>query len=294
MVCFARSGGTVLNQCLGSLPGVVMMSEVNPLGGGSGKGPESYRTIKAQAKQWYNIDLKSDELDFTACTLELKDICDQKGKTLVIRDWSYINFIPDELNGYKPPYRLLSLEALQGKCEVVPFAMVRDAIDIWISFKSKRIRNYDADDFFDNYLKYIRYLIDHKIRILKYEDFSKDAEHVLREVCEMTGVPFSDRYKDYHKYHKLNGDIQYGYQSRGWRARHIRMFPRKIVSTSEKDYINRSKSLILANELMDYPAAYECVGRESVIDLLTDKIHYTTVGTFRKFINVFRDHSGER
>ena len=33
MLCFARSGGTVLNRCLGCLPDIVIMSEVNPLGG---------------------------------------------------------------------------------------------------------------------------------------------------------------------------------------------------------------------------------------------------------------------
>ena len=75
MICFARSGGTILNQCLGSLPGVVIMSEVNPLGGGKGKGAESYRTIKSQAKNWYGIDLISDEDNFVECAIELEAFC---------------------------------------------------------------------------------------------------------------------------------------------------------------------------------------------------------------------------
>ncbi len=57
MIAFARSGGTVLNQCLGSLPDVVIMSEVNPLGGGWGeRGANSLTTIKDQAKHWYHLE----------------------------------------------------------------------------------------------------------------------------------------------------------------------------------------------------------------------------------------------
>jgi len=37
MICYARSGGTILNKCLASLTNTVMLSEINPLGGGWGE-----------------------------------------------------------------------------------------------------------------------------------------------------------------------------------------------------------------------------------------------------------------
>ena len=58
MVCYARSGGTILNRCLGCLPGVVMLSEVTPLVDQSPAGGEP-RTVKDQARQWYGIELQS-------------------------------------------------------------------------------------------------------------------------------------------------------------------------------------------------------------------------------------------
>ena len=89
MECFSRSGGTLLNKIIGSLPNVVMLSEVNPLGGGWGARREkSYTTPKEQALNWYGIELRAD--DYVESILELNDICDKDNKTLVVRDWPYV------------------------------------------------------------------------------------------------------------------------------------------------------------------------------------------------------------
>ena len=53
MICYARSGGTLFNKCVGSMNDIIMLSEVNPLGGGWGKRREnSYTTPAEQAKKW--------------------------------------------------------------------------------------------------------------------------------------------------------------------------------------------------------------------------------------------------
>ena len=102
MICYARSGGTVLNKCLGSLPNVVMLSEVSPIGGGWGKeGPDSFTTVKEQAKNWYQIELSSD--DFVENIVELEKFCNDNKLYLVVRDWSFINFMPHEYNNFNPP-----------------------------------------------------------------------------------------------------------------------------------------------------------------------------------------------
>jgi hypothetical protein len=36
MLCYVRSRGTVFNQCLGSLPNTIVLSEVNPQGNSRG------------------------------------------------------------------------------------------------------------------------------------------------------------------------------------------------------------------------------------------------------------------
>jgi len=59
MICFARSGGTILNQCLGSLPNVVMLSEVHPLVENWSSGKVSVPKVKYQTKNCYQIDLSA-------------------------------------------------------------------------------------------------------------------------------------------------------------------------------------------------------------------------------------------
>ena len=82
--------------------------------------------------------MKSDGNNFVASALELEKICEKDNRQLIIRDWSYINFMPDKENDYNPSQRLLILEALKGKCKLIPFAFVRDAVDIYTSFLNKK------------------------------------------------------------------------------------------------------------------------------------------------------------
>ena len=56
MLAYARSGGTLLNRCISSLPGTLVLSEINV----EAFCPSSCNTIKEQAKKWYDIELKSD------------------------------------------------------------------------------------------------------------------------------------------------------------------------------------------------------------------------------------------
>ena len=75
MICYARSGGNLLNKCIGSLPNVVMLSEVNPISDSCdccGQGKQ----IRCQAKEWYGVDLDSNS--FSEKILELEGYCSYK------------------------------------------------------------------------------------------------------------------------------------------------------------------------------------------------------------------------
>ena len=97
MLCYARSGGTVLNRCLGSLADIVMMSEVNPLAGGWGKeGKKYYTTIKEQAFNWYGMKIEGN--GFRENVIELAIKCEQENLSLILRDYSFINFKSSSLS----------------------------------------------------------------------------------------------------------------------------------------------------------------------------------------------------
>ena len=144
MLCYARSGGTLLNKCLGSLPNTIVLSEVNPIGGGIGKDKEnSFVTVYEQAKNWYNIELKN--RDFKNAVFELEEYCINNNFNLIIRDWTIVNFAPMRKNHYQPCHDFLTLNELE---ELTPkvFAFARDSIDVWISRGMK-----NCDDFFTDY-----------------------------------------------------------------------------------------------------------------------------------------------
>lgn len=262
MICFGRSGGTVLNQCLGSLPKVIMLSEVNPLGGGSGKKSISLRTVKEQAKYWYDIDISAD--GFAEGILELQKISANTGNRLVVRDWSFVNFVPNPSNEFDPPRKFLTLEALQGKFEVIPFAFVRDAIDVWISYGSTKLIYHKAmKEFFDCYLDYIREILGRGIRIFKYEDFCRNPAEVIQRICEHTGLDYSDSFWNYESFEKVNGDVQIRGGSRGIRQKKIKPLPRKVIRKGMISRLNRCHKMIESNRLLGYPTSYYDVPRES-------------------------------
>jgi len=264
MICYARSGGTVLNQFLGSLPNTVMMSEVNPL-------PCAWSVelrlgmVKSQAKQWYGIELQSD--DFTENTLELYELLQQTGRQLVIRDWSFGNFFPREENNFTPPNRLLILEVLEDKCQIVPFCFVRDVIDVWLSYSAKaRVvgRHIDMESFFAHYLKYARAVHQKQIPVFKYEDFTRDPENVVRDICSCTGLKYSDSCRDYASYDKIIGDAHFDPHSRGRRAGVVRPMPRRHISRTEAERIDACTEMREANEIFGYPVSYYGIERENV------------------------------
>ena len=246
MICFARSGGTVLNQCLGSLPNVVILSELNPLGGGGGQGAP--RTVRAQAQDWYQIELESDE--FAEGILELEEICRRENRHLIVRDWSFVNFAPWRLNDWDPPNRLLTLEALRGKCKLVPFAFVRDSIDVWIS------RGVPVERFFPSYLRYAKTILKGDLPIYKYETFCRTPGELIHDICEYAGLEYSDSWKNYESFTTVNGDVQIPGGSRGMKQGKIKLLPRRRIPYEQIVAVNRSFEMIEANSLLGYPTDY--------------------------------------
>lgn len=249
MLCFARTGGTLLNQILGSLPNVVILSEVNPLGGGWGReGIASLTTPRAQALGWYGIELKTS--DFGQSLKELSRVCKSQFRRLIVRDWSFVNFMPYENNDYNPPLRLLTLLEIKKHCSVRPFALVRDAVDIWLS------RNIEpADIFFYYYLKYVRAIKSLNCRIFKYEDLCEDPESFVKDLCQYLKIDFSERYKDFAAFHTVNGDVQRPDDER-LRFREmgeISRKPRKVLGGKTIQYLNSISSFAEANQLLGYP-----------------------------------------
>ncbi len=250
MTCFARSGGTVLNRCLGCLPDVVILSELHHLGGGTGRDGEALRTVHDQAWEWYGIELRHDEFIEALC--ELHDICKRQGKRLVLRDWVSADFIPHRFNGYEPGGRLTTLPALGERLDVRPFAFVRDGIDVWISRRCP-----DPVEFFAQYRRYAEAIVESGMPIFRYEDFCRKPEPTMRRICEAGDLPYSDAFRDYESFAKVNGDVQLGRPSRGVRQGEIAPLTRRAIAPGLIDAVDRCPAMVEANRLLGYPTQYE-------------------------------------
>jgi hypothetical protein len=261
-ICFARSGGTLLNQCLGNLPDTVVLSEVNPLSGGTGA-PIKANTPYEQALRWYGINLTS--RDFSGSILELMEICKQRGLSLIVRDWSFVNFMPMESNNYQASYEFLTLESLKGKCNIAVFAFVRNAIDVFLS------RGEGINSFSTNYLRYAKAVVNLKVPVFKYEDFCWSPETILQSICALGGIKFSESFRDFSSFLNVNGDIQTKGKSRGGRHNKILILPRKRVSAQKAYIINNCEEIKEANKLLGYPVTYEDSSIETVSSLLRRK-----------------------
>lgn len=252
MECFSRSGGTLLNQIIGSLPDVVMLSEVNPLGGGWGARRErSYTTPKAQALHWYGIKLASS--GYLENILELGRICRQKNKTLVVRDWPYVNFMPHPLNHRQPPNRLLACEQLKDHCELKTFALVRDCIDVWISQGGA----VPAETYFQCYLKYVEEITRHGIRLFKYEDLCRMPSKTIADICVHTGLTYSENWHEFFRCNKVNGDNQLLTPSRGAQKNRLFLPKRRRISKDKIRSLAESESQKKINQLTGYPEKYD-------------------------------------
>jgi len=257
MLCFKRSGGTVVNQCIGSLPNVVILSEVNPIGFPSDTFKD-IRTVRAQAKQWYGIEVGTDS--FVEGIVKLHERCQRERKFLVIRDWSYNNFrTADLLDGQPSVNRLLTYELLKAHdLDLKVFALARDAIDVWLSSGKPEMLS-----FFSMYLKYVQTLLAvENLMIFKFEDFCSAPDEFMGLLCKFTDLTFSASYKNYRFFDKVLGDIQVKGGSRGKIQGMIRPLPRKRIPKRLVVELNSCKDMILANQLLDYPTIYEAVPRE--------------------------------
>ena len=248
MECYARSGGTLLNKCLGALPGTVVLSEVNPLGGGWGAlGADSITTVREQAALWYGIDIATD--DFYDGIVQLDSICESSGRHLVVRDWCYVNFASHEYNHGNPTKRFLTIEGLRGKIDMQVFAFVRDAIDIWISRGCP-----DVKQFFGEYWGYIEKLTELNVPVFKYEDFCNNPMSTLRDICECTGLEYADVSERYRDFEYVNGDTQGA--SRGNTLSEIRLLPRKDIPSKKVKEVNASDLMKKCNSVMGYRERY--------------------------------------
>ncbi|MFG0242030.1 MAG: hypothetical protein ACF8R9_04505 [Phycisphaerales bacterium JB054] len=201
----ARSGGTLLSRCLGCMEGVLLLSEVHPLG---------VRTIDPaeQAASWHGL-LQPRELGrwaegrgrYDELIALLAERAEGRGKALVLRDWSHLDFLGVPI--VQPSFASRSMQLLGSKHELRCFATVRHPADQWAS--QQRLDLLRGRVEVGPYLRGCRAFAELATRVgfVRYEDFTTEPDAELARLCEGLGVAFDPTWRErFRTYAKVTGD----------------------------------------------------------------------------------------
>lgn len=244
MLSYARSGGTMLNRCMSSIPNVLVLSEVNI----EALCPNSCSTIKEQAQKWYGLKLKSD--GFVENINEIYKYCLSQKKTLVIRDWSFGSFVPSRYNNLNPSKSLSTLEVISKSFPVIAFAFVRDPVDVWLSLKDSPRTFYDKN--LEYLYKFTKSLIKEKIKIFKYEDFCNNPVQEMKKICSYVKIDYSNLFLNYENFKNVTGDIDLPNSSRGIKQKKIGLLPRRESFNLFFDEIYKNTKASKISKILDY------------------------------------------
>ena len=264
----ARTGGTVLSKCLGSMDGIVLLSEIHP---------DYVNNLDEleQAQVWFDLLTPADEklfrlkkgyspkgrvsgkrtenvldINFGDIISLIQQRCVAQEKILVIRDWSHIDFtgVPFVL---RPEYRLKIADILAKHFSVAHTALVRHPVDQWLSLQSAHQQVDYAiptlESFLHGYLRFAEHCLG--IGFVRYEDFVLEPEHQLRLLCDRLELPFDPGFKErWFSYHTISGDLF----DHGRGGREIKPLPRREMKPGLLEEFEQNADYVRSLKILEY------------------------------------------
>lgn len=225
LIGYARSGITVFNRCLASDKRLICLSEINS----RFQCPTFLNTPHDQLKNWYGIKIKRST---TLTEIEyIKKYADKKDKILVIRDWSFGSFVPLKYNNFTPPQILNTIDDFTIQHETVPFCMVRNPIDVWLSMRDSPKTFHDKN--LDYLYLFTKDVMKRQIPIFKYEDFCDNPINILEKVYESIGLHSINKIKFSNN---VTGDVHTS-SSRGKNLNSVIKLTHRNLSIEDKNYL---------------------------------------------------------
>lgn len=250
---FGRSGGTLLNQLLGTHPDCYILSEVNPAA--------SFVPIAEQAEKWLHLVEASHIDEFLALPYAKKIEClDDRAKTggkrLFVRDFTSVNFVA-RCVPHVYPSGVLEQEFYlrQAGFEIIPFVIARRGYDVYSSWKSsfEQFRTMTANSFADSYSRYAAAV--RKYPVLHLEQLQADPESAVALVLKRFGLDEkwqSHMLKNFHSFTKCSGNNTLTKPSRSAKAKTILQIPRDRHAADLINDAAASAELAKADEWLGY------------------------------------------
>lgn len=247
----ARSGGTLISKCLGCMAGVLLLSEIHPLG------TNQFNPL-IQAQRWYGLLSSQDlrelkargKIGFVDAIELIRQRAEDCSQRLVIRDWSHLDFTGVPFIA-KPAHRLLTAEALAARFELLQVCTVRHPLDQWLSLSQLAVvqGRLTLNGFLAGYRRFAE--VASSIGFYRYEEFTAAPEAVMQALCAALQLRcdygFRERWRDYTF---VTGDVA---GSRGGDA--IQPVPRRPVGPDLLEAIAANADYQASLELLGYQHA---------------------------------------
>ncbi|WP_231585956.1 sulfotransferase family protein [Crocosphaera watsonii] len=219
---FARSGGTLVNRCLGSISNNVVLSEINPY--------FSVIPMEEQAKNWFSLLSPTEYQSLLGQSFinKLEFIIHKAnllGKKLVIRDWP----TPNSLGNVLGDGSLFPSGSLEQKLylshhgfETCPVVISRRSADVYESLTRtfKQFHLLSIDEFSLAYLEYAKAV--HHYPNFHYEDICQNPDSYIRQICSLLEINYDSSFaNNFWKFTKCTGDNHLNQPSRGFKEEKI-------------------------------------------------------------------------
>ena len=183
MLCYARSGGTLLTKVLNSNKKINVFSEINNICSINSKGSLSKieSALLSQARDWFNIEPAGK--NYLEILSSIVKINNERGVCTIVRDWSFVQFASIEVNNYSPVKNFQFLEILNNHFEIKVFAFVRNGIDVFLSRKNVTISDFEL-----SYLNYLDQILKKRIKYFRYEDLIDNHSKFLLDLSNFINV----------------------------------------------------------------------------------------------------------
>lgn len=181
------SGGAQLSNYLSFLPNTYVLNEVHPYKNVEDSKPSLSVSDTVSTLGLANEKQVQDEI-FLKSIREIYNSVASIGGKLVIRDNAYFDYFSS------PDVNSCSiLNILSKEFKVVSLVLVRDIIDGYSSLKNENLHE-KRHLSFDDYCKRVKkFLHDYEsIEIIKFEDLDNNPDGIIRRVCDLFSIQYSD------------------------------------------------------------------------------------------------------
>lgn len=248
----ARSGGTLVGKCIGSMQGVVLLSEIHPA-------ELRVTNPMMQAHQWFGLIDKRDIAKWKTrppSMLQFVNLCDTRaraqGKVLVLRDWSHMDYIAVPYG--EPAFGFALGELLETVYELCVSVTTRHPLDQYLSLQGLPVvaRALDFEAYCTGCVRFAEYAQVHGFH--RYEDFTREPDRVLRVMCDELNLEFDSSYAQrWFDYSTITGDTRPGL-GRGSTRREIVEMPRAVSDEGLLERFRANADYVRACELLGYEA----------------------------------------